>query len=72
MYDAQVQVLSEYDKHHVKEEQTEMFPKARKTRLDMAELGRRILDRKAALMADPAGLPKAPDAVAELPAEATA
>ncbi len=30
-YDAKVKVMSEYVKHHVKEEQNEMFPKVRKT-----------------------------------------
>ena len=67
MFDAHIQVMGEYVKHHVKEEQTEMFPKARKTRLDMVELGQRILERKQVLLANPDALPKAPAAVAELP-----
>lgn len=72
MFDAQIQVMGEYVKHHVKEEQNEMFPKARKTRLDLAELGQRMMDRKQELMAAPQQIPKKPAAVSELPAQVPA
>ena len=47
MFDAKVKVLGEYINHHVQEEEGEMFPKVRKTKLDTVALGEEIAARKA-------------------------
>jgi hemerythrin-like domain-containing protein len=50
MYNAVVTVLGEYINHHVEEEQNEIFPKARQSRLDLEEIGKEIAERKAVLL----------------------
>lgn len=50
LYDARVTVLGEYIDHHVKEEREEMFPKARKSKLDLVALADELSQRKMALM----------------------
>lgn len=49
---AKVTVLGELIDHHVKEEHDEMFPKARKTEIDMSALGADMQSRKKELMAE--------------------
>jgi hypothetical protein len=50
LFDAKVKVLGEQIDHHVEEEQNEMFPQVRKSKLDLEQLGARMLARKQELL----------------------
>ncbi|HLV77357.1 MAG TPA: hemerythrin domain-containing protein [Marinobacter sp.] len=46
LFDAKVTVLGEYVEHHIKEEEQEMFPLMRKTKVDLDALGEELEQRK--------------------------
>src|SRR3954468_7703902 len=56
LYDAKVTVLGEYIDHHVREERDEMFPKARRSGIDLVRLGELLRVRRQELQAVPEAL----------------
>jgi hypothetical protein len=51
MFDATFTVLSEYVKHHVREEEGELFPALERSGLDLDRLGRELVARSGSLAA---------------------
>jgi len=51
LYDAGVKVLSEYVKHHVREEESELFPQVKRSDLDLDAMGVALRARKSELTA---------------------
>jgi hypothetical protein len=51
LYDAKIRVLGEQIKHHVKEEEEELFPEVERSDIDLKAVGKELEGRKMELMA---------------------
>lgn len=50
-FDASFKVMSEMVRHHIEEEESDLFPKLRRSQADLGELGRKMAKRKSELAA---------------------
>ena len=67
-FDAHVQVMCEYTNHHIKEEESKMFSRAKDCDLDLDALGQQLKSAETEMleqMADPSGVAQMPSALFE-------